>query len=129
MSMAVRSFSGFLVAFVLVLLVIGSMPRFPVEPCGIVLPVYGAKPYVVGGMKLYEQAAMPLTAEPIGSVSMMYHTALPEAAAQRVFFKAVSQLAAKAGGNGVVLNQFFFIPSSTASGPALYFRGSVVLTH
>ena len=129
MTTLVRSSLGLLIAFALVLLVMWAVPKFPVLPCGIVLPAYGAKPAIMGGIKLFDQASVPITAEPIGSITMMYHTASQEADSQRIFFESVSRLATRAGGNGVVLNQFFFIPASAASGPALYFRGGVVLTH
>lgn len=121
-----RTLIASLIATLLVAIVVWTMPLYPWEPCGILLPEQGAKPPVVGPMRLFDQMSAPTDAQPLGAVTMMYHSSSQGREAQEVFFQAINQLVTQQGGDGVVLEQFFFIPAEAASGPGLYFKGKVL---
>lgn len=124
-----RSLISSTIALIVCAIIYVTMPNYYLAPQGIVLPTQGNYQPYQGQVQLYTAWSRPADALTIGKITVEYHSKVNnQQAALRAITKA-KQLAAKAGGNGLV----YSIEYSTASTPKglakLFIIGTVIRTH
>ena len=112
----------------MITIVYATMPNYNLKPHGIVLPTHGHYQPYQGQVQLYHEWNSPTNAVNIGKLTVEYHSkSYNQQASMRALAKA-QQLAAKAGGNGLI----YSIEQTTASTPTgqakLIIEGTVIYT-
>jgi len=102
MTSLARAAIGIIVGIIIVLLIIWSMPLYKHEARGIVLPVDGYETAYQGAVQLYDKINAPFGATKVGSITVMYHTTTQSQNDINTVATKAKQLAAAAGGNGIV---------------------------
>ena len=105
MSNTSRTWLGILIAIIVVLVVIWTMPVYPVKPGAMFLPADGVKPAYTGAVALYNTRTAPFSSKTLGVINLRYHTDSFSEQNQRIVFDALKKIAANNGGNGVVVDE------------------------
>lgn len=125
-----RAWIAFVAAAVVTIATIMTMPRYNVSPKGIVLPLNGHHAAFLGRVSVFDRATLPLDVKTIGAISLLYHSERDTPAAQQAVMQAARQMAAVAGGDGLMIFQMGHTYPGTPSAMAvMVLRGSVVKTH
>ncbi|OGT47370.1 MAG: hypothetical protein A3F17_03745 [Gammaproteobacteria bacterium RIFCSPHIGHO2_12_FULL_41_15] len=128
MNMITRTCISVIAAMVILLIVMWTMPVYPIIPRGIVLPVNGINPPITTDVSIYDSLNAPFNAKVIGILSLMYYSQTNSTASQMLFSQAATEFVKEAGGNGLQVIQAFYIPPGTPSGGVNILRGKVILT-
>lgn len=129
MSNARRAWIAALIAMIVLVLVIITMPPYNVDPKGIVLPLQGKQAPYFGQVNIYEKLTTPANTEKLGSISLLYHTPKDTYVEQQVIVAAAKHLVAKAGGNALLIEQMgHTYPDMPSAMAVMILRGAVLKT-
>ncbi len=124
-----RSFISFIAAMLCITAVYLSMQTYAINPKGVVLPatdqVYSPYP---GNVTLYSPLTAPLNATVIGNISIEYHNVHSTRVAETKVIEKAKQLAAKAGGNGLIISIGHSVKSTPSFLQVLALQGTVIKT-
>lgn len=126
-SNARRAWISALIAMIVLVLVTITMPPYNVDPKGIVLPLQGKQAPYFGQVNIYEKLTTPANAEKLGSISLLYHAPKDTYVEQQAIVAAARHLAARAGGNALLIKQMGHTYPDTPSAMAvMILRGAVL---
>jgi len=108
-----RTLLGIILAAIVTLIVIWTMPLYKIEPKGIVLPVDGPKTPFKGSVGQYGLLTAPFSSTTIGTISVEFHTLDFSTKNQEVLINSAKKLAAAAGGSGLVIEQILHTGNGT----------------
>ncbi len=129
MSNARRAWIATLIALVVLMLVIVTMPPYTIEPRGVVLPTESHQRPYFGNINIYEASTVPDSAKTVGKISLLYHTRKDTYVEQQTVIAAARQMVANAGGNALFIQQMGHTYPGTPSAMAvIILRGSVLKT-
>lgn len=129
MSTTLRTIISLIIALICMAIIYVTMPTYSITPKGIVLPSDGAKQPFHGEVKLYTDLTAPLNAKVIGKISIEYHDVNPTINAEKKVIAKAKYLAAKAGGNGLIIRIGQSIQSTPSFLKVLEAQGSVIKTN
>lgn len=95
---------GLVVAFIVFLFT----PKVVYQPRGIYLPSNSSlAPTQPEKVKLFRQESAPLLYKTLGTINIEMHSLQPTLNTQQMMVRYAQNLAAKEGGKGIIINQFF----------------------
>jgi len=102
----IRSLVSTAVALVVVGLIVLFMPKMPLAPKGVVLPVGPVSSVKVKpeDVAFYDSLSVPLNFKAVGWLNIRYHVLNQTSEAIEKVNAYAKELAAKAGGNGIILD-------------------------
>lgn len=105
MNATVRSIISFIISIMCVAIVYLSMKTYEINPKGVVLPATDKiyKPYS-GNVTIYSSLTAPFNATVIGNISIEYHNIHFSQDAETKAIEKTKNLAAQAGGNGLIIS-------------------------
>ncbi len=129
MSSTARTFVAVIVAAIVVYLITLTMPLYTISPKGIVLPVGKGHQVIANSNKvaLFDELSAPISFNSIGWVNVEYHTLQGGVDVEQRVQDFAQALAAKAGGNGIIVNLKGHTLSSTPKELSIQIlRGQVI---
>ena len=123
LSNIVRDFCAVVVGLVFIGLISWSIPAQVYQPCGVLLPTAKLLPAIDGAkIPIYVDATLaPSRGRSLGWIHVMMYSEKPTPAGQEQVTDYARDLAAQAGANVVVINQFFHtVPQTIAAVQSAY---------
>jgi hypothetical protein len=130
MSPNARTFVAVIASAIVVYLITLTMPLHDISPKGIVLPIATGQKVLASSdqVMLFNQFSAPLTYRSVGWVNIEFHSLEGDIDAEQRVQTFAQKLAAKAGGNGVIVNvKGHTLPSTSKELSMQVLRGQVIL--